>query len=64
MSAWHVFECLCMQWIFELPEMAKNKILDFLDPTCVSYGYFIQYFACKCSFREIFNDKNYNFGSK
>ena len=33
--------------------MAKNLILDFSGPTCVSYGYFIQYFVCKCSFREI-----------
>ena len=23
-------------WIFEQPEMAKNKILDFSGPTCVS----------------------------
>ena len=38
---------------FELPEMAKNYILDFSSPTCVSWGYFIQYFVCKCSFREI-----------
>ena len=33
--------------------MAKNEILDPLGPTCVSYGYFIQYFVCKCNFREI-----------
>ena len=33
--------------------MAKNGILDFSGPTCVSYGYFIHYFVCKCSFREI-----------
>ena len=39
--------------IFELPEMAKNEILNFSGPTCVSYGYFILYFICKCSFREI-----------
>ena len=39
--------------IFELPEMAKNEILDFSGPTCVSYRYFIQYFVCKCSFRKI-----------
>ena len=39
--------------IFELPEVAKNEILDFSRPTCVSYGYFILYFVCKCSFREI-----------
>ena len=39
--------------IFELPEMAKNEILDFSGPTSVSYGNFIQYFVCKCSFREI-----------
>ena len=42
-----------MRWIFELPEIAKNEILDFSGPTCVSYGYFIHYFICKCSFREI-----------
>ena len=53
LSAWHVFECLCMQWIFDLLEMAKNEILDFSGPTCVSYGYFFQYFLCTCSFREI-----------
>ena len=29
-------ECLCMRWIFELPEIAKNEILQFLGPTCVS----------------------------
>ena len=29
LSAWHVFECLCMRLIFELPEMAKNEILTF-----------------------------------
>ena len=39
--------------IFELPEMAKIEILDFSGPTCVSSGYFLQYFICKCSFREI-----------
>ena len=33
--------------------MAKNEILDFSGSTCVSYGYFIHYFVCKCSFREI-----------
>ena len=33
--------------------MAKNEILDFSDPTCVRYGYFIQYFVCKYIFREI-----------
>ena len=33
--------------------MAKNEILDFSGPTCVSLGYFIEYFVCKCSFREI-----------
>ena len=32
---------LCVQLIFEWPEMAKNEILDFSDPTCVSLGYFI-----------------------
>ena len=39
--------------IFELPEMAKTEILNFSVPTCVSLGYFIQYFVGKCSFREI-----------
>ena len=39
--------------IFKLPEMAKNEVLGFSGPTCVSWGYFIQYFVCKCSFREI-----------
>ena len=29
LNAWHEFECLCMGWIFELPEIAKNEILDF-----------------------------------
>ena len=24
LNARHEFECLCMRWIFELPEMAKN----------------------------------------
>ena len=33
--------------------MAKSAALDFSGPTCMSLGYFIQYFACKCSFREI-----------
>ena len=33
--------------------MAKNEILDYSGPNCVSYGYFIQYFVCKCSFRVI-----------
>ena len=40
LSAWHVFECLGMRWIFELPEMAKNEILDFSGPTCVCVGLF------------------------
>ena len=26
---------------FELPEMAKNKVLDFSGPTCLSKGYFM-----------------------
>ena len=38
---------------FELPEMAKNENLDFSGPTCLSWDYFINYFVCKCSFREI-----------
>ena len=29
LSAWHVFECLCMRWIFKLPEMAKIKFWTF-----------------------------------
>ena len=33
--------------------MAKSEILDFSGITCVSYCYFIQYFVCKCSFRDI-----------
>ena len=33
--------------------MAKSKIFDFSDQTCMSWGYFIQYFVSKCSFREI-----------
>ena len=33
--------------------MSKKEIFDFSGPTCVGYGYFIQYFVCKCSFREI-----------
>ena len=44
--------------IFDLPEMAKNEILDFSGSTCVIWGYFIQYFICKCSFREISMRKN------
>ena len=32
--------------------MAKNSILDFSGPTGMSQGYFIQYFVCKCGFRE------------
>ena len=34
-----VFECLCMGRIFVLPEMAKNEILDFSGPTCVSKSF-------------------------
>ena len=41
--------CLCD----EFPEIAKSEILDFSGPTCVSWGYFIHYFVCKCSFSEI-----------
>ena len=33
--------------------MAKNEISDFSGPACVSLGYYIHYFVCKCSFREI-----------
>ena len=33
--------------------MAKSEVLDFSGLTCMSWGYFIQYFVCKCSFREI-----------
>ena len=27
---------VCVWWILGLPEIAKNKILDFSGPTCVS----------------------------
>ena len=33
--------------------MAENEIFDFSGSTCVSLGYFIQYFVCKCCFSEI-----------
>ena len=33
LSPLHVFECLCVRQIFELPEMAKTEVLDFSGPT-------------------------------
>ena len=53
LSPWHVFECLCVRWILSCQKWQKNEVLDFSGPTCMSYGYFIQYFVCKCSFKEI-----------
>ena len=32
----HVFECLCVGWIFELPEMGKTLVYDFSGQTCLS----------------------------
>ena len=36
LSPWYVFECLCVSWNFQLPEMAKIEIWDFSGPTCMS----------------------------
>ena len=41
MSLWHVFECKCIQWIFQLPEMAKTEVADFSGEICMNYRYFI-----------------------
>ena len=38
LSMWHELECLCVQKFFELPEMAKNEVLDFSGPTCMNQG--------------------------
>ena len=40
-----------MRLIFELPEMAKNEVLDFSG--LHELGLFHSYFVCKCNFREI-----------
>ena len=36
LNRWHVFECLCVQRIFQLPEMAKNEVADFSGQICVN----------------------------
>ena len=38
---------------FSAPRNEKKLIFDFSGPSCVSYRYFIWYFVCKYSFREI-----------
>ena len=44
--------CVCDEFLSS-QKWQKNEILDFSGQTYVSSGYFIQYFVCKYSFREI-----------
>ena len=50
--------CVCHEF-FKLPEMAKMKFWTF-QAFIIVVGYFIQYFICKCSFREISMVKKIN----
>ena len=43
LSLWHVFECLCVQRIFEVPEMAKN--VGLFKPNLHEFGLFHPYFG-------------------
>ena len=40
LSAWHVFECSCVWWIFELPEMEKKWSFELFRPNMHELGLF------------------------
>ena len=49
-SPWHVFECLCVRWIFKKLEKWSFELFRL---NLHEVGLFHSYFLCKCSFREI-----------